>query len=168
MQRWLNTMAFAALLAGCAVQTGEPNAGASAEASSDPAAAAPDDTALCRRLADVGPTAKGIRLHAESMNSLEAPCASIDGDRLAELGGAACELVSPRQFALVGCADSYDCGGCPVELRSDHDYGFVVTGTSTRPECLALAAKYALVAVDECTDAPPPQGLPNDVPAAHP
>lgn len=43
-----------------------------------------------------------------------------------------------------------DCGGCPLELRSDDDYGFVAVGTSSEPACADMNGKYALVTALAC------------------
>lgn len=104
----------------------------------------------CERLDDFGLAASGILLSASTSQALDAPCVDLSGDRIETFAGRACQLVAPTGFALEGCRDSYDCGGCPLELRSDDDYGFVAVGTSSEPACADMNGKYALVTALAC------------------
>lgn len=108
----------------------------------------------CERVDELGLAAQGVRLKANHVDAVDAPCVSLANGRIAAFGARECQLVAPTGFALDGCFDSYDCGGCPVVVRSDPSYGFVISGESERPECADVAAKYALVPAPVCASHP--------------
>lgn len=145
------TLLLIGLTQACALDAqGEQSSASSVAADRPPLADSGIPAPRCERLDDLGLAATGILLHESNPMAEQAPCLSLEGGRLASFAGRTCRLVEPESFSLVGCVDTYDCGGCGVELRDDESYGFVARGTSDSPECGDLAAKYALVPGQVC------------------
>ncbi|MFO0570124.1 MAG: hypothetical protein U0263_31060 [Polyangiaceae bacterium] len=147
----LATLCLALVTQACALAASDEEAAPGPSAPALPPQPALGTPSLrCEGLDDLGLAASGIVLQKSSVFAQDAPCIGLEDHRVASFGNRACTAVEPRGSAQEACVDTYDCGGCVLEIRRDPEYGFVAEGAVQDDACLDVAGRYALIAGPVC------------------